>query len=140
MVYCFKVRLKPDEDKGFYYNLYSRSMQSLKRSNSNIALSRRQHNNNNDSDEGERLKAVTTAATNQQQEETGSEWVACAIKMLKEGHTDAELKDLVQEMTTMKQIGTHENIISLLGTFNTYITCSHNLKSLSSFNFCGKIS
>jgi len=106
-----QVRLKPDEDRGFYYNLYSRSMLSLRRSNSNIALSKRHHNNNNDGDEtaaAENLKSIN--------EEDSSEWTSCAIKMLKEGHTDSELKDLVQEMTTMKQIGKHENVISLLGT------------------------
>ena len=43
------------------------------------------------------------------------EWTPCAVKMLKEGHTDSDLADLVQEMTTMKQIGRHENIISLIG-------------------------
>ena len=86
-------------------------MLSLRRSNSNIALSKRHTNNNNDGDEAavaENLKSIT--------EEESSEWTSCAIKMLKEGHTDSELKDLVQEMTTMKQIGKHENVISLLGT------------------------
>ncbi|XP_063608030.1 fibroblast growth factor receptor 3-like isoform X2 [Penaeus indicus] len=38
-----------------------------------------------------------------------------AVKMLKEGHTDAELMDLVSEMEMMKMIGTHINIINLLG-------------------------
>lgn len=35
--------------------------------------------------------------------------------VLTEGHTDAELMDLVSEMEMMKMIGTHINIINLLG-------------------------
>lgn len=38
-----------------------------------------------------------------------------AVKMLKEGHTDADVKDLVCEMEVMKMIGKHINIINLLG-------------------------
>uniref|UniRef100_A0A146M4S1 receptor protein-tyrosine kinase n=3 Tax=Lygus hesperus TaxID=30085 RepID=A0A146M4S1_LYGHE len=38
-----------------------------------------------------------------------------AVKMLKEGHTDAELMVLVSEMEMMKMIGRHRNIINLLG-------------------------
>ncbi|XP_058803774.1 fibroblast growth factor receptor homolog 1-like [Phymastichus coffea] len=38
-----------------------------------------------------------------------------AVKMLKEGHTDAEMMDLVSEMEMMKIIGKHVNIINLLG-------------------------
>ncbi|XP_065556842.1 fibroblast growth factor receptor 3-like [Artemia franciscana] len=38
-----------------------------------------------------------------------------AVKMLKEGHTDAELLDLVQEMELLKMIGRHINIINLIG-------------------------
>nr|XP_053636300.1 fibroblast growth factor receptor 3-like isoform X3 [Cherax quadricarinatus] len=38
-----------------------------------------------------------------------------AVKMLKEGHTDSELMDLVSEMERMTMIGTHINIINLLG-------------------------
>lgn len=38
-----------------------------------------------------------------------------AVKMLKEGHTDEDVKDLVCEMEVMKMIGTHINIINLLG-------------------------
>ncbi|XP_072767727.1 fibroblast growth factor receptor homolog 1 isoform X2 [Anoplolepis gracilipes] len=38
-----------------------------------------------------------------------------AIKMLKEGHTDTEMMDLVSEMEMMKMIGKHVNIINLLG-------------------------
>ncbi|XP_043218971.1 fibroblast growth factor receptor 3-like isoform X4 [Amphibalanus amphitrite] len=42
--------------------------------------------------------------------------VTVAVKMLKEGHTDAELMDLVSEMEVMKMIGRHVNIINLIGT------------------------
>lgn len=38
-----------------------------------------------------------------------------AVKMLKEGHTDPEMIDLVSEMDMMKVIGRHINIINLLG-------------------------
>ena len=38
-----------------------------------------------------------------------------AVKMLKEGHTDTEMVDLVSEMDMMKVIGRHINIINLLG-------------------------
>ncbi|XP_011501661.1 PREDICTED: fibroblast growth factor receptor homolog 1-like [Ceratosolen solmsi marchali] len=38
-----------------------------------------------------------------------------AVKMLKEGHTDSEMMDLVSEMEMMKIIGKHMNIINLLG-------------------------
>lgn len=41
--------------------------------------------------------------------------VVVAVKMLKEGHTDEDVKDLVCEMEVMKMIGTHINIINLLG-------------------------
>ena len=37
-----------------------------------------------------------------------------AVKMLKEGHTDTEMIDLVSEMDMMKVIGRHINIINLL--------------------------
>ena len=39
-----------------------------------------------------------------------------AVKMLKEGHTDQEMINFVSEMDIMKMIGTHMNIINLLGT------------------------
>ncbi|KAK9890465.1 hypothetical protein WA026_010548 [Henosepilachna vigintioctopunctata] len=39
-----------------------------------------------------------------------------AVKMLKEGHTDNEMMDLVSEMEMMKMIGKHINIINLLGS------------------------
>lgn len=38
-----------------------------------------------------------------------------AVKMLKDGHTDSEMADLVSEMEVMKAIGKHINIINLLG-------------------------
>ncbi|XP_063221678.1 fibroblast growth factor receptor 3-like isoform X2 [Bacillus rossius redtenbacheri] len=38
-----------------------------------------------------------------------------AVKMLKEGHTDSEMMDLVSEMEMMKMIGKNTNIINLLG-------------------------
>ncbi|CAH2095154.1 unnamed protein product [Euphydryas editha] len=38
-----------------------------------------------------------------------------AVKMLKEGHTDAEMMALVSEMEMMKMMGKHVNIINLLG-------------------------
>lgn len=38
-----------------------------------------------------------------------------AVKMLKEGHTDNDMIDLVSEMDMMKMIGRHINIINLLG-------------------------
>lgn len=38
-----------------------------------------------------------------------------AIKMLKDGATETELADLLQEMEIMKSIGRHNNIINLLG-------------------------
>lgn len=38
-----------------------------------------------------------------------------AVKMLKKGHTDHELKDLISEMEVMKKVGGHPNIINLLG-------------------------
>ena len=38
-----------------------------------------------------------------------------AVKMLKEGHTDAEMIDFVKEMEMMKNIQRHVNIINLLG-------------------------
>lgn len=41
--------------------------------------------------------------------------VAVAVKMLKEDATERELADLVQEMEVMKVIGSHKNIINLLG-------------------------
>ena len=37
-----------------------------------------------------------------------------AVKMLKEGHTDQDMIDLVSEMDMMKMIGRHMNIINLL--------------------------
>lgn len=38
-----------------------------------------------------------------------------AVKMVKEGHTDADMASLVREMEVMKMIGQHINIINLIG-------------------------
>ena len=38
-----------------------------------------------------------------------------AVKMLKEGHTDQDMIDLVSEMDMMKLIGCHDNLVRLLG-------------------------
>jgi len=38
-----------------------------------------------------------------------------AVKMLKEGHSDQDMADFVKEMEIMKSIGSHPNIINLLG-------------------------
>ena len=45
----------------------------------------------------------------------GLEKQTVAVKMLKEGHTDQDMIDLVSEMDMMKMIGKHINIINLLG-------------------------
>lgn len=45
----------------------------------------------------------------------GEERSTVAVKMLKEGHTDNDVIDLVSEMDLMKSIGRHRNIINLLG-------------------------
>ena len=42
------------------------------------------------------------------------ETTTVAVKMLKEGHTDQDMIDLVSEMDMMKMIGRHINIINLL--------------------------
>lgn len=42
-------------------------------------------------------------------------WTIAAVKMLKEGHSDAELANLILEVEVMKGIGRHRNIINLLG-------------------------
>ncbi|XP_039442885.1 fibroblast growth factor receptor homolog 1-like [Culex pipiens pallens] len=39
-----------------------------------------------------------------------------AVKMLKDEHTDDDVKDLVCEMEIMKKIGNHPNVVSLLGS------------------------
>ena len=38
-----------------------------------------------------------------------------AVKMLKEGHTDSDVIDLVKEMEIMKRIPKHDNVINLVG-------------------------
>ena len=47
-----------------------------------------------------------------------------AVKMLKNDATEAEFLDLVSEMKTMKRIGSHKNIINLIGC------CTQNGKQL----------
>jgi len=44
-----------------------------------------------------------------------SEGIKVAVKTVKEGHTDADIIDLVKEMEIMKMIGCHPNIINLIG-------------------------
>ena len=51
---------------------------------------------------------------NKEAVETGEATIV-AVKMLKEGHTDSEMIDLVSEMDMIKVIGRHINIINLLG-------------------------
>lgn len=63
----------------------------------------------------------TVASTGQEVQKT-----IVAVKMLKEGHSDDEILDLVSEMEVMKRIGKHKNIINLLGC------CTQNGKSKSS--------
>ena len=36
--------------------------------------------------------------------------------MLKEGHTDADVVDMVKEMEIMKSVGSHPNVIGFLGS------------------------
>ena len=38
-----------------------------------------------------------------------------AVKMLKEGHSDDEMINLISELEVMKRIGKHRNIINLIG-------------------------
>ena len=57
------------------------------------------------------LKVVKAEATNL----IGNGTTTVAVKMLKEGHTDQEMIDLVSEMDMMKMMGRHINIINLLG-------------------------
>lgn len=45
----------------------------------------------------------------------GGSNLVVAVKMVKEGHTDTDMASLVREMEVMKMIGTHINIINLLG-------------------------
>ena len=42
------------------------------------------------------------------------ETTTVAVKMLKEGHTDQEMIDLVSEMDMMKMIGRHDNVINII--------------------------
>ena len=91
-------KVSKKEDKGIYYNLYSPD------------------------GKGEESEACNS--------ESEQDWQTypVAIKMLKEGHTDSDVVDLVKETHTMKQIGRHENIINLLGI-------STNIVPNFSFNF-----
>ena len=60
---------------------------------------------------------------------TGTQGNIVAVKMLKEGHTDNDMIDLVSEMDMMKMIGKHINIINLLGVC-TQVRQSKLLKTL----------
>lgn len=55
---------------------------------------------------------ATARGIDQKDEKTVTE---VAVKMLKDSHTDGDLRDLVSEMEVMKKVGRHTNIISLLG-------------------------
>lgn len=44
------------------------------------------------------------------------EYIDVAVKMLKEGHKDSDMSDLITEMEVMKKIGRHLNIINLIGS------------------------
>ncbi|EDS26736.1 basic fibroblast growth factor receptor 1 [Culex quinquefasciatus] len=61
---------------------------------------------------GEGAFGMVLLAEMKQDEETST---PVAVKMLKEGHTDDDFKNLVNELEIMKTIGKHPNIISLLG-------------------------
>ncbi|EDS30463.1 testis-specific serine/threonine-protein kinase 6 [Culex quinquefasciatus] len=45
----------------------------------------------------------------------GANSIPVAVKMLRENHTDEDVKDLVCELEIMKMIGKHPNVISLVG-------------------------
>ncbi|XP_065220155.1 fibroblast growth factor receptor 2-like [Planococcus citri] len=45
----------------------------------------------------------------------GNDLVTVAVKMLKDDHLDSDMIDLVSEMELMKLLGSHQNILSLLG-------------------------
>ncbi|XP_065220782.1 fibroblast growth factor receptor 2-like [Planococcus citri] len=45
----------------------------------------------------------------------GNDLVTVAVKMLKDDHLDSDMIDLVSEMELMKLLGTHQNILRLLG-------------------------
>ena len=53
------------------------------------------------------------------------ETTTVAVKMLKEGHTDQDMIDLVSEMDMIKMIGRHMNIINLLAvcTQGKFVLC-----------------
>lgn len=58
------------------------------------------------------MQVVRAEATNMN---GGTGTTTVAVKMLKEGHTDQQMIDLVSEMDMMKMIGRHINIINLMG-------------------------
>lgn len=64
--------------------------------------------------EGAFGKVVKAEARGILNEDSDGETTTVAVKMLKEGHTDQDMIDLVSEMDMMKMIGKHENVISLL--------------------------
>ncbi|XP_065217300.1 fibroblast growth factor receptor 2-like [Planococcus citri] len=45
----------------------------------------------------------------------GNDLVTVAVKMLKDDHMDSDMIDLVSEMELMKLLGSHQNILQLLG-------------------------
>ncbi|XP_065220154.1 fibroblast growth factor receptor 2-like [Planococcus citri] len=47
--------------------------------------------------------------------EHGNDLVTVAVKMLKDDHMDSDMIDLVSEMELMKLLGSHQNILRLLG-------------------------
>ncbi|XP_065217528.1 fibroblast growth factor receptor 2-like [Planococcus citri] len=63
--------------------------------------------------EGEFGKVVQAEARNIW--ERGNGIVTVAVKMLKDDHMDSDMIDLVSEMELMKLLGSHQNILRLLG-------------------------
>lgn len=47
--------------------------------------------------------------------EDGDKVRPVAVKMLKDGYSDEDVKEFVSEMEVMKRIGKHLNIINLIG-------------------------
>ena len=60
------------------------------------------------------MQVVEAEAQNLQNHHGVPQTKTVAVKMLKEGHTDQDMIDLVSEMDMMKMIGRHMNIINLL--------------------------
>ena len=44
------------------------------------------------------------------------------LQTLKEGHTDADVVDMVKEMEIMKSVGAHPNVIGFVGSCTRYHT------------------